>query len=146
MPDANRDDLPGNLPASKGEPALESGPGLGRCGNASARGVTPYLQCGIRRGAGDGYPHRRHEWPNPEDVDGEIVAEHVRCHLGRDAWQRFRQEADRAHAGFDGAKRMLDPLPTPTPSSLVFIEPALNRFKNVLVFPSRDAALFPVVH
>ena len=67
----------------------------------------------------------------------------MRCHLGRDAWQCLRQEADRAHAGFDGAKRKLDPLPTLTPSSLVFIEPALNRFKNVLVFPSRDAALFP---
>jgi hypothetical protein len=67
----------------------------------------------------------------------------VRCHLGRDAWQCLRQEADRAHAGFDGAKRKLDPLPTLTPSSLVFIEPALNRFKNVLVFPSPDAALFP---
>jgi hypothetical protein len=49
----------------------------------------------------------------------------------------------RAHAGFDGAERMLDPLLTLTPSSLVFIEPGLNRLKNVLVFPSRGAALFP---
>jgi hypothetical protein len=71
------------------------------------------------------------------------VVEHVRCHLGRDAWQRLRQEAGRVHAGFDGAERMLHPLPTPTPSSPVIIEPVLNRFENVLVFPSRDAALFP---
>jgi hypothetical protein len=43
---------------------------------------------------------------------------------------------------FDGAERMLDRLATLTHLLWMLIEPALNRFENVLVFPSRDAALF----
>jgi hypothetical protein len=64
----------------------------------------------------------------------------VQCHLGGDAWQRLRQEVGRAHAGFDGAERMLDPLPTLTHLLWCFIEPALNRF----CISSLSFVIFPV--
>ena len=63
-------------------------------------------------------------------------------HLGGDAWQRLCQEVGRAHAGFDGTERMLDCLATLTHLFWMLIESALNRFENVLIFPSRDPPLF----
>jgi hypothetical protein len=50
--------------------------------------------------------------------------------------------AKSAHASFDSTERMLDRLPALTHLFRMLVEPALNRFENVLVFPSRDPPLF----
>ena len=46
-----------------------------------------------------------------------------------------------AHAGFDGAERMLDRLPPLAHFLRMLVEPALDGFEYVLMLPSRDPSL-----
>ena len=78
-----------------------------------------------------------------EDVDDalEIVGQHVQGHFRADPFQGLHLEVRRSHPVFDGAERMLDGF-TPLLHLLwVLVEPPLNVFKNVFVFPAGDPAL-----
>ena len=116
------------------------------CDNALA-GVraTRWLRRGAARASG---PDRRDQRLDADDVHDarQIVGEHGERHLGGDLRQRLHQEVRRAHARLHRAERMLDRLAPLTHGLRVRIETLLHGLEHVLVLPSRDAALRPVVH
>src|SRR4051795_11837444 len=88
-------------------------------------------------------PHRHHEWLDADDVHdaGEIVSEHVQCHLSGHAWQRLHQEVGCAHPGLDRAEGMLDRLAPLAHLLRMLVEPALYCLKNRLMLPTGDPTL-----
>ena len=53
-------------------------------------------------------------------------------------WQRLHQEMGCSHPGLDGAEGMFDRLASLAHFLRMLVEPALNGFENVLMFPSGD--------
>ena len=66
--------------------------------------------------------------PRSHDVHdtGEIVGEHVQCHLGGHARQCFHQEVGCSHPGLDRAEGVLDCLASPTHGLRILVEPPLH--------------------
>src|SRR6516162_10734071 len=66
-------------------------------------------------------------WSHDVDDAGEIIGEHVQCHLGSDAWQCLHEEVGCSHPGLDRAEGMLDRLASPPHGLRVLVEPPLHR-------------------
>src|ERR1700741_4785333 len=86
----------------------------------------------------------RHQWLDAGDIHHprEIVGEHVQRHFGGDIRQRLHQKGRRPHARLHGPEGVLGGLTPHTHGLRVFVEPPLYRFRDMLVLPARDAALF----
>jgi hypothetical protein len=65
----------------------------------------------------------------------------VQCHLAGNLRQRLHQEVRRAHPHLQCTEGMLDRLAARTHRAGIFIEPLLYRLDDLLMFPSRDAAM-----
>jgi hypothetical protein len=63
----------------------------------------------------------------------------VQCHFSCDVLEAFHQEVRRAHARLDRAEGMLDRLSARAHRLWVLIEPPLNVFEHMFVFPTGDA-------
>ena len=87
--------------------------------------------------------HRRDQRADAEDVDDalEIVGQYVQGHLGADPFQGLHLEVAIAHPVFDGAERMLDGFPSLAHGLRMLVEPLLDVFKDVFMFPAGDPAL-----
>jgi hypothetical protein len=67
-----------------------------------------------------------------------FVGEHGERHLRRNVFQPLHEEVRRTHSRLDRAERVLDRLAAGVHRLRFFVEPALNVFENVLVFPASD--------
>src|SRR3974377_534307 len=84
-----------------------------------------------------------HERLDTDDVHDarEIVSQYMQGHLGGHARQRFHQEVRRTHPHLERAEGMLGRLAAHAHCLRISTETLLHRFKQVLMFPSRDAPL-----
>ncbi len=69
---------------------------------------------------------------------GEIIGEHVQCHLGGHARQRLHYEVGCSDPGLDRAEGMLDRLAMPTHGLRILVEPPLHSLQHMLVLPPCD--------
>src|SRR5215475_13051506 len=88
--------------------------------------------------------------PNPRhyrfDADNvqytcQIVGEHMQRHLGGNLRQRLHQEVRGTHPHLHCTEGMLSRLTARAHGLRILVEPLLHCLDNLLVFPSRDAAL-----
>ena len=88
-------------------------------------------------------PDRCEERFDTDDVHHarEVVGEHVQRHLSRHFGQRLHRKVRRPHPHLQRAERMLDCLAASTHRIRILVQTRLHGIDNVLVFPTRDAAL-----
>src|SRR5260370_1403050 len=89
-------------------------------------------------------PDRCQQRPCTDDIHDarQIVGEHAERHLARNLRQRLHQEVRRAHPHLERAEGMLNRLAPAAHGLGILIQPLLHGFENVLMLPSRDAAIF----
>lgn len=88
--------------------------------------------------------HRLHQRSRSQDIHdaSEVIGKHVQRHFGAHVPERFHSKVSGAHPRLDGPEGVLDGLPALAHGLRVLVEPPLDIFEKVFVFPAGDATLF----